>query len=199
MDVKALHQLCLDLPIVESRADERAWLIMPGGGSHKAGDTRLTQAEWDTEYVYVCGTRGDPAYSIEDITRLLARDGQVPKGLWYQGYAEHTLEQMLWAVDSLRANRRIRHLVMSTAEYHLPRCMLTFVKQWQLHGDGRKLQLSVAPTANPPQTADTGGTNASLDGELSRILEYQKKGDVATEEDLLKFLTHKFTSPSSLS
>lgn len=185
---QTLYKKVLTLPMLASYAHTRAWVILPGGGSHEAGDSRLTEAPWDCNTVLVAGTRGDPEYSLHEVTRLLRRDRGVPKDLHFQGFAKHTPDQMFWVVlEKLLGNPTLTHLFISTAEYHLPRAALTFVKTWQTHGDCRVLRLSVAPTSNPRNTEGDSSTSQTIKEELSRIEEYQAQGDVATAAEFASF------------
>jgi hypothetical protein len=171
---------------------EVAILILPGGGAG-VPPTRLTEVKWQllSDDVLVAGTRGDPAYTREEIVTYLARDGKLPERLETQLFAQHTPEQMLWAVERLRRNGLIRHVVLSTARYHTTRCVLTFIRAWGKKGDGRRLMLGIMPTSDPPEEvlAVPSTTSRTLEEELTRIELYQQKGDIATAEEYEHFMS----------
>jgi hypothetical protein len=187
---EVLH-LGVNLPSPISR-DEIAVLILPGGGIG-VPPTRLTEVPWQdfSDDVWVAGTRGDPAYSREDIIGYIARDGQLPKRLETQFLAQHTLEQMEWATKMMRRHPLIRHLIISTAGYHLPRCVLTFVRTWIKESNVRHPSIGVMPTSDPPEEvlAVPSTTSRTLEEELTRIELYQQKGDIATAEEYEHFMS----------
>jgi uncharacterized SAM-binding protein YcdF (DUF218 family) len=138
---QTLYKKVLALPMLTSYTHTRAWVILPGGGNHKVDDMRLTEVCWDCQRVLVAGTRGDPEYSLQEIRELLSRKGSAPSNLSFQGYARHTPDQIRWVTQELMKNVALTHVVFSTAQYHLPRTVLTFIKMWQEHGDCRIIRL----------------------------------------------------------
>ncbi len=162
--------------------------ILPGGGNHEASNPRLSEVPWKTltQKVLVAGTRNDPYYEFDEICSLL---GGVPKHILVQGCTEilNTLDQMLWLIACILKDPEITTLILSTSCYHLPRCVLTFIKQWLERSDGRRLQLVLLPTSDPLPTGTTT-TNQTVAGELTRIAFYQQKGDVATADEFLAFI-----------
>lgn len=177
---------------VNNRTMERgttAVLILPGGGIG-LGPTRLTEPQWQryADDLWIGGTRGDPAYTREEIVMYVARERKLPTRLEMQGFARHTPDQMEWATDTLQDEIFINNLIVSTAKYHTPRCVLTFVKTWMKRGDSRKLRLGILPSSNPRQVLKTA-TNQTIVGELERIEKYQANGDVATAKEFREFLS----------
>ena len=168
-----------------------AVLILPGGGKGIA-PTRLIEPQWQlyTDDLWVAGTRGDPVYTREDIVGYIARDGKLPERLQIQPFALHTQEQMNWAVDMLLEDWSISHLIISTAKYHIPRCVLTFVKAWIKLGDSSKLSIGILPTSDMGMSIlrTSSSTSQTLDQELERMEEYQVKGIVATSAEFQEFL-----------
>jgi len=172
-----------------------ALAIFPGGGKKEASDTRFTEVDWRkfSKKVWVAGTRGDPFYDEEEIRLLLARQQRVPPSLTLQIYAEHSLNQMRWVSNMLCADKTVSTLILSTAEYHLPRCILTFVKTWQREGDARKIRLAAIATSNPRllNRPNEDETSQTREQEVKRIEVYQIKGDVATANEFMHFIHHK--------
>jgi len=172
--------------------EETAVVILPGGGV-KNPPTRLTEVPWEdyTDDLWVAGTRGDPYYTREDIIGHIARDGRLPARLATQDFAFHTPAQMAWVAKQLKNNLFINHLILSTATYHLPRAVLTFIRVWNKEGEKRKLSIGIIPTSNPSKKlltipSDTSRTQAE---EFERIELYQKKGDVATHDEFYEFIS----------
>lgn len=182
-------------PSPEDRRDKTALLVFLGGGNWHTCDLRL-QVPWPifTDKVWVAGMREENCidYDLEVVKKQLMRGGRYPSHLRNQGWVEllNTRDQMLFAVEQVRSDATINHLVLSTAKYHVVRCALTFMKMWLQEGDGRNLDISILPTSDPnkEEVADVVGTNTLPEAELDRIEIYQDKGDVATAEDLERFL-----------
>lgn len=173
--------------------DATALAIFPGGGNRTVSDKRISEVKWArfTWRVWVAGTRGDPEYTDDEVRSLISRKHILPPLLEIQGVAEHTLNQMRWIVHLLLEKKNVCTIILSTAQYHLPRCVLTFVQTWKNEGDARKLRIFVLPTSNPKESdlnECNEGTSTNIEEELKRIALYQKKGHVATLRDLKNFL-----------
>jgi hypothetical protein len=167
-----------------------AVLILPGLQSW-----RLSQPCWE-EYshtVWVAGTAGDPTYSADEVRSLLKKGLVEPADLTHVGYARCTPDQIVWARRMLLKQAHITNLVMTTAAYHLPRCILTFIKDWQRHGDQRRLRIGALPTIAPEPLHAFGfagdyDKSHSVASELERIEKYQRTRDVATAEEFAQFV-----------
>ena len=194
IETQSLHDavMCLQANHKETPRAETVVLILPGGG-HGVSPTRLTEVNWAdySDNLWVAGTRGDPAYTHEEILEYVTKNGKLPNSLETQLFAQHTPDQAYWAVDLLVRNIHINHLIISTASYHLVRGVLTFVKMWQKHGDARKLSISIISTSDPsPEVVATpSATSLTLEEELARIELYQEKGDVASASEFYEFMS----------
>lgn len=192
MDTEKLYAAISKLEVHTNDSFERSstvLVILPG-----IADSRIQDACWQnySDTVWVTGTRNDPPYTQARIEKLLAHNGQLPSSLLCQGYAEHTPEQMKWVTKNLLEQKNISTLVLSTARYHLPRCTLTFIKEWNRNGDSRPLKIGTLSTRDPNEEESQTfiGTSHSKVQELARIREYQQKGDIATAEEFLRFMRH---------
>lgn len=193
IETRSLRDAVMRLEANNSKASraETVVLILPGGG-HGSPPTRLTEVNWSeySDSLWVAGTRGDPAYTREEILEYVTRNNKSPVSLETQIDAQHTPEQMEWAVSLLMRDTFTNHLIISTASYHLVRGVLTFVKMWEKHGDNRKLSIGIIPTSdpNPEVVATPSTTSRTLEEELARIELYQKQGDVATATGFYEFV-----------
>jgi hypothetical protein len=97
---------------------------------------------------------------------------------------------MEWGTKQMRRHPLIRHLIISTASYHLVRGVLTFVRTWIKEGNVRNPSIGVIPTSDPNEDvlAIPSKTSRTLEEELARIELYQEKGDVATEDEYTRFM-----------
>src|SRR5581483_1060845 len=173
---RAYLQILIDGPYWKKGApEETAILVLPG--KHQEYRIRESAIFWPGrgKYFWVAGTRGDPEYTREDIIRIAGNDSL---DIVCQGFASHTLAQMEWCARMLQENPRVHHLIVTTAAYHVPRCLLTLLSV--LEKLAIKIPITPMPLENP------SGNSFSLDGgedfssELQKIQEYQAKGDVAS-------------------
>ncbi|MDD5433304.1 MAG: hypothetical protein PHE77_01450 [Candidatus Pacebacteria bacterium] len=173
---KYIEEILKELPGTwqPGRPEETAVLILPG----KFQSFRITEGAklWPDkgQYLFVAGTRGDPFYSENDIVDLT---GKSSLNLFCQGWAEHTPDQMEWIVKLLQKRFSfIKHLIVATAAYHLPRCVLTLVRA--MENARYFFQICPWPIWNPLENYPE-----LLEEELNRIFLYQEKGDVAKWEN----------------
>jgi hypothetical protein len=201
MDARELYaQVSKQIPKAKPTHDLRtrrstAFGILLGGGSQEACANRLVEAKplQYTNRVFVAGFREPWEFAPETVLRMLNVWSEVEgRHVHIQKEAQITPDQMHWIAERLVADTEITALVMSTAAYHLPRCVLTFVKTWAKQGDKRKLALRLLPTRNfKPTSLST--TNQTVQGELERIALYQEKGDVATPDEFFDFIRRNMT------
>lgn len=163
----------------DSTLRKSAVLILPGGWQ----DYRIPEGikHWPEKgkYLWVAGTRGDPFYTRKEILEIIDKI----KGMSIDsydiengGWANNTLDQMLWATELLKKNNEINHLILTTAAYHTPRCVLTCL-QTMIKQNISKIVISPIPIYHPegPSFEST-----EFKGELERIQKYREKGDVAS-------------------
>lgn len=128
--------------------------------------------------LWIAGTRGDPTYTRDQIVQVAGVDSP---NIICQGFANHTPDQMHWCQEMLRDNPEVSHLIMATAAYHLPRCVLTNVVA--MEKAGRRIPISPIPLTNPNGNSfPPTGKERSEDwpAEVSKIIMYQATGDVAS-------------------
>lgn len=172
-------------------AHQTAILLLPG--VHQ--EYRITEGVklWPNagKYLWVAGTRGDPAYTREDIIAVTGKDSV---DIVCGGFARFTPDQMNWCVSLLKQNPEIKHLIVTTAAYHLPRCVLTLLQALLK----AKMQISMTPMPliNPNGDSFSAYGTEDFALEMKKIQEYQGKGDVASLEDWREYLAWRTSLPS---
>ncbi len=168
---------------------QSALLILPG-----VQDYRIPQGAkyWPKKarHLWVAGTRGNPFYARAEVIQIVLgvlEKVALPMAEEYLetgGWANNTVDQMRWATELLKKNPLVKHLIICTAEYHVPRCTLTFLRTLLLYGDYSTV-ISVLPLRN-----EEGPFSGSKEWkeELTKISLYQKKGDVASFRELTEYL-----------
>lgn len=160
------------------------------------GQQQLWRVEWAIRAwsarkiprLWVAGTLRDPFYTRQDVLDEIKRvagvnhrynDGDVECG----GFANNTLDQAKWVLELLKANSEVTDLVMTTARYHLPRAILTCLKQMIVQDRFARILALPIVHMQGPEFEDSQGL-----GELQRIRTYQEKGYVATREEWERYL-----------
>lgn len=132
------------------------------------------------------GGRHEPPAILgaDHLARYVLGEGVAPNALVVEGQSQNTREQAA-CVGTLEAGAKSLLLVASA--YHLPRAFLTFLSA-SLQGDPRLIPVAAnAPWHEPPPGLDR--TRADLwHVELTKITEYQQRGDCASWEDGLAYL-----------
>jgi len=180
----------LETPFYEnSNPNNSAVLIFPGGGLESIQDYRISEGtkNWPTKgkYLWVAGTRGDPFYTRKEIIRILENSLEIDSSeIENQGWANHTLDQSIWATELLKKNKNINHVILATAAYHTTRSTLTFLKTLKKQSiDG--IVISPIPISH---RLEPSLDSEKYIGEMERILKYQGKGDAATLEEWRDYL-----------
>lgn len=179
--------------------NETACCLLPG-----LNKWRVIECPWEVyaSTLLVAGTSDDPAYTEDEIRIYL--DVGILRDFSFQGYAAHTPGQMAWLVKKIKKQEGIMQVILTTAAYHLPRCALTFAKEWLKNGKpkqkfhfacipmiaGRTGEKFLTGFTSDAEFADkaTRGSSQTVASEIARIEAYQKKGDVATAEEFAQFL-----------
>ena len=155
-------------------------LILPGIQEYRIAEGVKYWPE-KAQRLWVAGTRGDPFYTrreiLEIIGRITAKEGDAY--LENGGWANHTPDQMRWAVELLKKSSKVNHIAICTAVYHVPRCVLTLVRAMLV--SGTKRVISILPTWHPEGPAVSG--SKEWDEEMEKISRYQGEGDVATLQE----------------
>lgn len=116
------------------------------------------------------------AYTKEYIAQLCQVDQEDPRIVVGQTNVRNTLDQINWAATVI-AKVPIKSLIVVSSVYHLPRVLLTLLGAIQK----RQLKLVLVPNVAPlllPRDY------LRIPGEIKRITQYQKKGDIATFKEL---------------
>lgn len=170
-----------------------ALVIAPGGGSLESSrkrirDTRGMVRLFQIGHVWISHTDSDRdphQPSLEEARRIFSYPDTdwTPEDLRVQESVPgaNTATQARWFAELLAEHPEVLHVIYSAAKYHTARFALTAVKAWDDRRDQRPVRFSVAPTEDPKPTVGTE-VNQTLEGELGRIAQYQKTGDVATYE-----------------
>lgn len=115
-------------------------------------------------------------YTREYIAQLCQVDQEDPRIVVDEGDVRNTLDQVNWAATVI-ARVSIKSLIVVSSVYHLPRVLLTLLRVLQKE----QLKLILIPNAVPlllPQDY------LRIPGEVKRIIQYQKRGDIATVNEL---------------
>jgi hypothetical protein len=179
--------------------DQTAVLVLPGQQDYRI--TRVLQNVWPAQgkYLWVAGTRGDPFIEEEDIVHRIVTTGQNSPCLDFiecQGWADNTPDQMEWACKMARKYAEVNHLIVATAAYHLPRCVLTFIKEMN------KADLFV-PVIPWPLTSFSGDSfakkgNQNFALEIAKVLKYQESGHVAPVAEWEEYLKRRLGKDDTL-
>ena len=187
MNTKELFRKAVSLDKDQAfNPDISVMAILPGGGDQH---WRLSKAPWLelANEVWVAGTRDDPHYDCEQLLDLLERKGKRPP-VRHQldGWAANSPEQAVWVAKLLEMSVPSTRLIISTANYHGPRWILTFIKTWLKRGHTSRPVIRFVGTDGPINESITN-VNQTLEQEIVAAKSYQAKGDVANEKDFAYF------------
>lgn len=158
---------------------ETAILILPGKFQEYRVKRGVKLFPKRGRYLWIAGTRGDTKYNQHIILEALL-DGN-DHNVFFGPNESDTRSQMLWALGMLEGTPMVKHIIMATAAYHLPRCLLTF-----LAAAKKKVMVSPWPLMDPTGTADKD--LGSFRSEREKIQEYQEKGHVLLSEDWKEYV-----------
>jgi len=144
-----------------------------------------------SQRLWIAGTRGDPAYTRDQIVEVAGVDHP---NIVCGEFCNHTPDQMRWCLKMLQDNPGVSHLIMTTAAYHLPRCVLTNVAA--MEKAGKRVPISPIPLTNPngdsfPPTGK--GSWEDWLAEVSKVIMYQDTGDVASLSQWREYLTWRLS------
>jgi hypothetical protein len=199
LDLCAMTMMLYSLPRPADRADAIA--VLPG-----LGETwRLAQAvqAWESSiearHLVVASTyhaeRTQVQPSIENMSQPpvnLRRQ----EGVRIQDHAHHTREQADWIVKEV-AELDISSMALYISPYHLLRGYCTLLQAFK-RSDTPWIPIIPMPVVVSPDTIipETGvDAWTMIPGETKRILEYQKKGDVATYQEFQEYLAWLWKQP----
>lgn len=176
-------------------------VVLPGMGE----DWRLTRAieDWNKQ-THVSSFLIPGMYQSEESAFLptLERLSESPynlrrtDGVVIRMRAQHTKDQANWIVEQV-SELNICSLALYVSPYHLLRSYCTIVKSFETQKVPYipiiPMPVAVSPSFIIPDT----GINAwdMVPGEVARIIEYQSQGDVATIDELAKYLDWLWKQP----
>ena len=179
-EIAALVMTILGIPLKRCEAI----VIFPGQGEHQRVfyGIDLWKRKYGSKFL-VAGTSRENikqfgGYDKKYIAGLCGVDEDCPNIFVITDKGDNTVQQSNWVSEIVRKHS-IKSLIITTALYHLPRAYLTFLKVLQ-----GKVILIPSPTL-PLSLKDY----SLVPGEIARISEYQRKGDVATFEELYDHLS----------
>ena len=176
----------LTLPYwIKADPERSALLILPGIQEYRIPEGARHWPD-EAKHLWVAGTRADPFYTrreivdiIREVTTIEGDTSLIENG----GWENHTPDQMRWAIELLKKNREVNHLIVCTAAYHIPRTVLTFIKMMLKHEE--MTVISSLPLWNPDGPARD---DQDWQTEISKIGIYQKEGDVASDTEWKEYL-----------
>ena len=171
-----------------TKADPKqsALLILPGVQEYRISEGAKHWPD-KAEHLWVAGTRADPFYTRREILDIVREVTTIESGTYLienGGWENHTPHQMRWTVELLKKNPGVNHLIVCTAAYHAPRCVLTCIKIMQRHAAMRVI--SVLPLWH---SEGPSSESAEWIEEMERISMYQQKGDVVSWEEWKQYLS----------
>lgn len=140
------------------------------------------------KYLLVAGMNAEQnrrfgPYTKEGISRTAGLGTGEKDRLLVLEEARHTAHQAEWVLD-MAHRQGLRTLILTTSAYHLPRAFLTVLKAMMKRGHW----LKIIPMALHAPWKISLGELRYIPSEFKRIVEYQKKGDVATFPELVNYL-----------
>lgn len=183
--LRVYFQILIDGPNWNKPDPERtAVVVLPGQQDYRI--TRVLQGVWPQRgrYLWVAGTRGDPSIEREDIFGRIYLKNREPRRnnfIEIQGWADNTPSQMRWVCKMAKKYTDVNDILITTAAYHLPRCVLTLVKELSL--EGAKILITPLPLAGFSGDSFARNSNQDFTREIAKILKYQQAGHVASLDE----------------
>lgn len=175
--------------------DVDAILVLPGMGEWERLRTAI--AAWNANprirYLLVAGhTKTEDDYAALTVDYLVAHFGLTRReGVIIEQHAWSTKDQSDWLVSLVQdAGLGITSLALCAPSYHLLRAYLTMLKAFSRFGVPF-IPMVPMPVPVSPETVSPLGHAKFWDlmqGEFNRIPTYQKKGHVATLEELREYI-----------
>lgn len=190
-DVVAMAMMVYTIP--KPMKGVQALVVFPGFGEH----SRITNAInwWEQLYgdFFLIGGVYPKEKTFErlDILRLEKKPFSLRRviGVETQIIAQHTKDQAEWVYTRAMA-LGIQSIALFAPPFHCLRAYVTLLKTFIDHRKN-DVVLIPAPTPVAPSRLIPEFTKNAWDlvpGEVERIITYQKKGDVATREELACYL-----------
>ncbi|MDO8557246.1 MAG: hypothetical protein Q7R98_02170 [Candidatus Jorgensenbacteria bacterium] len=189
------------MPLSRFASKVDALVVFPGLGEWRRESDAIK--EWNKEnctvkHLLIAGQNPNEKNSvIRNLENLQKEPFNLLRigGVFSQGDAKNTPEQTKW-VARIVAEGKIISLTLCVSPYHMLRAYLTLLKTFIKRG--MNVIIIPSPTPLPPDYIVPETKKKQTDmvpGELKRITEYQEKGDVATMEELMKYLSWAYSQP----
>ncbi|MDO8470708.1 MAG: hypothetical protein Q7S63_01900 [bacterium] len=177
------------LPIWEKSDPERTAILVLPGEFQEFRVSEAVKSLWPGKgkHLWVAGTHSNPLYLRRDVLRIVQEEigsGFDTTYIETAGWAANTPGQMYWAAALLKYySTSVEHVIVATAAYHAPRCVLTLLKT--MSKTGAECVISVFPILheNGPHSREPLWVE-----EEEKIRTYQKKGDVASRLEWDRYL-----------
>lgn len=175
--------------------------VFPGRGENERLQhaVKVWEADRAMRFFLVAGTKWSTEKTTAQPTMELLSQSQyglkTTSGVVIHHHANITTDQTGWVVPKIQ-ELGITSIGLVVTPYHLIRAYLTLLKE-TLKAD---LQIPIIPLPVPKAPnvivpEDNTDAWTLFDGEMERILTYQKKGDVATLGELKKYLAWLWQHP----
>lgn len=155
--------------------------------------------EWESnvtaKYLIIAGLNSEErCFEGLTIERLIESPYNLRKtsGVIVQTNALHTKDQADWMIDQV-GKLQLSSLLFMCSPYHIVRAYLTLLKSYLQTSSQLTQPIAIIPKpiVVSPSTVlpeNNAVSRSMITGEIRRIIEYQKKGDVATLVDLENYL-----------
>lgn len=111
------------------------------------------------------------------------------RGFYSQVRARHTKEQAYWIVEKVQ-ELKVKSIALFVSPYHILRAYCTLLRTFN-ETETSWVPMIPIPVAVSPYTPipETGASAWNLvPGEVERIIEYQKKGDVSSYDEFVSYI-----------
>lgn len=196
-DIVAMTTMILSVPRPIQTID--AFVVLPGMGEFWRVRDAIIYWEkkiicsYQVRFLIITGhNKREKTSETIDIERLKKCPYELThiKRVICGGHAEHTKEQTDWVCKKVQ-ELGIKSIALFASPYHIVRAYLTLLKSVLNMESENFLPIIPVPTPVAPGTIiPETGTSAweMVPGEVKRIIEYQKKGDVASLGELKDYI-----------
>lgn len=204
---KELHDLCVN----PGTLSEIQTIIVPTGGWLERADLGLSlfnvlsHTGHEPQMVItgengsqVRRAKGDTLGKASDIARAIKWFGgltsEEKERIVIDNEATNTRKQAINVYQLIKEEKIKSPLIAAVSEWHLPRWYMTMVKEI-LNNEGENLQTKLFAISTMGRLKDATKDDLTQDrfhriiGEIQRIEKYREQGDVATREELERYLT----------
>lgn len=165
--------------------------VLQGDGLNRAAHAATLFREGFAPLVTIVGNATDRSYGSfpsSEVRDEMIRLGVTQEAMHFEEVAPHTRTEADRAMQ-LAAEKKWKTILILTSPHHQYRAFLTFLKAMRdVH---LALTLINAPAPLSMSEENPWGTRADLlKRDLAKIAAYQERGDVASYEDGIAYLTH---------